>query len=84
MLPNNSPAVAAQVMFAVSPGKLPEVLVDVDQRAGNVEARLMVLANGYAATFLLSGPREAVKETVNVLAVELARSLAGEHGQGEG
>jgi hypothetical protein len=76
MLPNNSPGVATLITFAVSQGRIPEVLVEVSP-AGYVELRLMVLANGYAATFTLSGPKEAVKETMNVAVVELGRTLAG-------
>jgi hypothetical protein len=76
MLPNDSPAVAALLTFAVTPGRIPEVLCEVDPN-GTVELRLMVLANGYAATLTLSGPKEAVKETMNVAVVELGRTLAG-------
>jgi hypothetical protein len=77
MLPNgNSPAVASLLTFAVGPNRVPEVLCEIDAH-GTVELRLMVLADGYAATFTLSGPKEAVKETMNVAVVELGRTLAG-------
>jgi hypothetical protein len=77
MLPNHSPAVATLLTFAVEPGRIPEVLCEVDPH-GTVELRLMILANGYASTFTLSGPKEAVKETMNTAVVELGRTLAAE------
>jgi hypothetical protein len=72
-----SPDVATLLTFAVAPGRLPEVLCEVD-RHGTVELRLMVLANAYASTFTLSGPAEAVQATVAAVVEQLHRSLNGQ------
>lgn len=71
-----SPLVATLTTFSVEPGRLPEVLCEVD-KAGTVELRLMVLADAYASTFHLTGPKDAVKETVAGMVDMLGRSLAG-------